>query len=187
MITPEQIGKHSIVNEHVQLGKGSKIWHFCNVYGTAEEPVIIGEDTQVGSYTQIKPHVRIGNHCRLQDHQSIPDEVTIDDFVFVAPCVTFTNDKYPDAIKTINRTYKILPTHVRSYVTIGAGAVILCGITIGEYAQIGMGAVVTKNVEPFAIVVGNPARKVGDIREERFRQQYAELLKTCRPEQLIMR
>ena len=162
----QNIEKPTYVNKYVHMGVGSKIWRYCNIYGTEEAPVLIGDETQIGSYCEIKPGVDIGSHCRLQSGIFIPDGVTIDDFVFIGPNVTFTNDKYPDIVKTENKIWDIKKTTIDKYVSIGAGSVINPGLTIKNYAQIGSGAVVTKDVDPFAIVVGNPAKKIGDIRKK---------------------
>jgi len=176
-MNPEQIVEPTYVNEHVQLGRCSRIWRFCNIYGTRDHPVIIGDNTQIGTGSEIKPNVKIGNNCRFQFGLFIPEQVTIDDFVFIGPRVTFTNDKYPDIAKTLSGIWTCLSTHIGHHVSIGAGVVILPGINVGEYVQIGGGSIVTKSIDPYSIVVGNPARKVGDIRDNKFRGYYEELLK----------
>ncbi len=172
----EQIIQPTYVNEYVQIGEKSKIWRFCNIYGTKEHPVIIGDNTQIGTSSEIKPNVKIGSNCRFQYGLFVPEGVTIDDFVFIGPRVTFTNDKYPDIEKTFNGKWICLQTRVESYVSIGAGVVILPGLRIGEYAQIGGGSIVTKDVEAYSIMLGNPARKFGDIRDEKFKKHYEKLL-----------
>jgi acetyltransferase-like isoleucine patch superfamily enzyme len=164
------------VNQYVKIGDNSKIWSNCNIYGSEKFPVIIGNNVNIGSFTEIKPNTIIGNCCRIQYGCFIPEGVIIEDSVFIGPRVTFTNDKFPDIVKTHRGTWKSLETLVKSYSSIGAGVVILPGITIYQAAQIGAGSVITKNVDPYAIVAGNPAKKVGDIRDEKFKNIYSELL-----------
>jgi len=167
-------GQFSIINEHVKVGTNSSIWHYCNLYGTKDKPIVIGKNTQIGSYTEIKPNVKIGDNCRLQSYIFIPDNISIEDFVFIGPRVAFMNDKAPSAKKTIECTYTILGTLVKEHATIGGGAIIGAGITIGKFALIGMGAVVIKDVPDYAVVVGNPARVIGDIRDQKYIQKYPE-------------
>ncbi len=169
------IGTSSIVKNST-LGNETKIWHYCNIYGTSEQLVTLGENTQIGSYTEIKPGVNIGNNCRIQSSVFIPEGVIIENFVFVGPKVVFTNDKYPSAVKTINKTWRLEATKVEEHATIGAHAVIGPGITVGKYAVIGMGSVVTKDVPAYALVFGNPAKIIGDIRDKKYMEKYSELL-----------
>lgn len=176
----EQLMQPTMVNDFVKLGKDSKIWRNCNVYGTNEEPVIIGENTQIGHGSEIKPGVIIGDNCRFQYGLFVPEGISFGDYVFVGPRVTFTNDKYPDIAKTLYQTWSIIKTHVSSFASIGGGAIILPGANIGLAAQIGGGSVVTKPIPEYKIVVGNPAKIVGDIRDQKvrsryFRSQYAAL------------
>jgi len=173
-----KIIKPTYVNDFVKIGKDSTIWRFCNVYGLKNNPVIIGDDVQIGGYTQIKPGVKIGPHCRIQDHVSIPEGVTLEEYIFIGPGVVFTNDKVPDISKTLAKDWSLLETLVLTHSSIGASSVILPGITIGQYAQVGSGAVVTKNVPNFAIVVGNPARQIADIRDFKYREKYKLLLQS---------
>lgn len=174
------IGKSSLVKNST-LGNETKIWHYCNIYGTPEQPVTIRENTQIGSYTEIKQGVNIGNNCRIQSSVFIPEGVFIEDFVFVGPKVVFTNDKYPSAVKTINKTWRLEATRVEEHATIGAHAVIGPGITVGKYAVIGMGSVVTKDVPAYAVVSGNPAKILGDLRDKKYAEKYSELVsnETC--------
>ena len=176
-MTIDKIVQPTYVNEFVQIGEGSKIWRFCNVYGTKEHPVIIGDDTQIGSFCEIKPEVFIGNHCRLQSYVFIPEGVLIKDKIFIGPRVTFTNDRYPDIEKTLNGKWNKTYTTVSSGASIGAGVVVNPGAHIGKCAIIGSGAVLIKEVPDYAIVVGNPGRIIGDIRDRKYREQYKELLK----------
>lgn len=170
------VGNHTLLNDYVSIGKGSKIWHFCNIYGTQEHPVVIGQNTQIGSHSEIKPGVSIGSNCRFQNGVFIPEGTSIDDFVFIGPHVTFTNDKYPDIEKTLKCTWKLSPVHVESYASLGAGVIVLPGVRIGRAAQIGSGSVVARNIEPYAVVAGNPARQIGDVHDNKYRERYAELI-----------
>lgn len=169
------IGTSSIVKNST-IGSETKIWHYCNIYGTPEQQIVVGENTQIGSYAEIKPGVNIGNNCRIQSSVFIPEGVIIGDFVFVGPKVVFTNDKYPSAVKTINKTWHLEATKVEEHATIGAHAVIGPGITVGKYAVIGMGSVVTKDVPAYAVVSGNPAKILGDLRDKKYAEKYSELL-----------
>ncbi len=171
-----KIGNFTIIGPYVHISEGSVVWHFANIYGQENKPVIIGENTQVGSYAQIKPDVKIGNNCRLQDHLSIPEGITIEDYVFVGPGVVFTNDKYPTIVSTLNSSWELEKTIIQSYSSIGAGSIIGPGITIGYKSIIGMGSVVTKDVPEKSIVVGNPAREIGKVDDEKFIKIYKELL-----------
>ncbi len=169
------IGTSSIVKNST-LGNETKIWHYCNIYGTLEQSISIGENTQIGSYSEIKHGVNIGNNCRIQSSVFIPEGVHIGDFVFIGPGVVFTNDKYPSAIKTIQKTWKLEKTRVEGHVTIGAHVVIGPGVALGKYSVIGMGSIVTKDVPAYAVVCGNPAKIVGDIRDKKYAENYSELL-----------
>ncbi|MDO8555687.1 MAG: acyltransferase [Nanoarchaeota archaeon] len=171
-----KVSATAIIGDHVSLGKDSRIWHQCIVYGSPERPVHIGENTQIGSQSHIKPGVTIGNKCRLQDGISIPDLVNIGNYVFVGPRVTFTNDQAPSVPKIFNHTYKELETQIKDYVMIGAGANINSGITLGEFSFIGLAAVVLRNVPAFAVVAGSPARIIGDIREDKYKKLFPELI-----------
>jgi len=117
----------------------------------------IGKGCKIGSYVYIEEDVSVGDNVKIKPHTFIPTGVTIEDDVFVGPGVIFTNDKYPRS----RGNWRLLRTVVRKGASIGAGAVILPGVTIGEHSMVGAGAVVTEDVEPYSIVTGNPARKVG--------------------------
>ena len=132
----------------------NKIWHphKSNIY----DNVKIGYNCNIGTLVEIRDNVIIGDNCKMQAFTFIPEGVRIGNSVFIGPHVCFTNDKYP----SVKGYGQFLETYVEDNVSIGAGAVILCGITIGEGAVIGAGSVVTHNISPFTKVVGNPAREI---------------------------
>jgi acetyltransferase-like isoleucine patch superfamily enzyme len=138
------------------IGKGTKVWINVQI----RENVVIGEDCIISKDVYIDHAVRIGNRCKVQNSVSVYNGVTIDDDVFVGPNVSFTNDKVPRAF---NADWKITPTFIETGASIGANSTIVCGVTIGEYAMVAAGSVVTKNVAPYTLVVGNPARPVAKI------------------------
>jgi UDP-2-acetamido-3-amino-2,3-dideoxy-glucuronate N-acetyltransferase len=139
-------------NTHV--GEGTQIWHFAHVM----EGAWIGNRCSIGQACYIGK-VRIGHGCRIQNHVSIFEGVTLEDDVFVGPSCVFTNVKHPRA--HVSRKDQYARTLVCKGATLGANSTIICGVTIGEYAMIGAGAVVTHDVPPFALVIGTPARRVG--------------------------
>jgi len=141
----------SAVVESENIGNGTKIWHFAHIREGAE----IGENCIIGKDVYIDADVYIGNNVKIQNFVSIYKGVKIEDDVFIGPSVTFTNDMFPRAF--IWSEEKIIRTLVRKGASIGANSVIVCGNTIGEYAMIGAGSVVTKNVAPYSLCFGNPA------------------------------
>ena len=151
----------------VRLGKNAVIYHpeLVNLYGCQ-----IGDGCRIGAFVEIRRGVRLGRNVKVQAFAFIPEGVTLQDGVFVGPHVCFTNDKYPRAVNPDGSLmeaddWEILPTLVKQGASIGANATIMCGTTIGEYAMVGAGAVVTGDVPAYAIVVGVPARVVGDVRD----------------------
>lgn len=146
----------AIVDKTAKIGKGTKIWHFVHVRENAE----IGKNCILGHSVYIDREVKIGNHVKLENRANIYKGVTIEDDAFIGPHVTFTNDPYPRSFST---NWKIVPTHVKKGASIGAGSIVLCGVTIGEYAMIGAGSVVTKDVPPHALTYGNPAKIKGFV------------------------
>lgn len=157
------VGKYTIIGEDVEIGEGSKIWHFCNLFGGK-----IGKNTQIGCFCEFKRGFEIGDDCRLQAYV-VGEDVKIGNKVFIGPQVVFVDDKYPTAEKTIKGTFKKELVIVEDDVTIGGNCVILPGIKIGQGAVIGAGSVVTKDVPAYAVVYGNPARVVGDVRDEKYK------------------
>jgi acetyltransferase-like isoleucine patch superfamily enzyme len=150
----------------VQLGANVVIYHpdLVNLYGCQ-----IGDSCKIGAFVEIRKQVRIGRNVKIQAFAFIPEGVTIEDGVFIGPHVCFTNDKYPRAVNPDGslmgaEDWMAFPTLVKQRASIGANATILCGITVGEYAMVGAGAVVTGDVPAYAIVTGVPARVVGDTR-----------------------
>lgn len=135
------------------IGDRTNVWQFCVVLPNA----IVGEDCNICSHCFIENDVYIGNNVTIKSGVQIWDGITIEDHVFIGPNVTFTNDKSP---RSKEYPDNFLKTIVKKSASIGANATILPGIIIGEYAMVGAGAVVTKNVKPYAIVVGNPAREI---------------------------
>ncbi|MGS1016287.1 acyltransferase [Allosphingosinicella humi] len=147
------------VHDAAKIGAGSKVWINVQI----REKAVIGSGCILSKDVYIDHGVRIGDNCKIQNSVSIYSGVTIEDDVFVGPNACFTNDKVPRAF---NSEWKITPTLVRKGASIGANATIVCGTVIGEYAMVAAGSVVTKNVESFTLVAGNPARPIGKIDKE---------------------
>lgn len=149
----------AIVDEGCQIGTGTKIWHFSHIMSGCT----IGEGCNIGQNVVISPDVVLGNGCKVQNNVSIYTGVICEDDVFLGPSMVFTNVTNPRS--AVNRKSEYRKTRVGRGATIGANATIVCGHDIGEYAFIGAGAVVTKTVKPYALVVGNPARQIGWMSE----------------------
>jgi len=145
----------AIVEDGAVLGAGCKVWHFSHVLAGSR----IGENCIFGQNVMVGPDVTIGSGCKVQNNVSIYKGVTLEDDVFCGPSCVFTNVLTPRAF--VERKDEFLATRVGKGATIGANAVIICGVTIGAYAMIGAGAVVTRDVRPHALVLGNPARQSG--------------------------
>lgn len=142
------------VSERARIGDGTKIWNLAQVREDCE----IGENCIISKNVYIDTKVVIGSRVKIQNNVNIYHGVEIEDDVFLGPSMTFTNDFYPRAF---NADWKITPTYVKHGASIGANATIVCGNTIGEYAMVGSGSVVTKDVPAHALVAGNPARQIG--------------------------
>jgi UDP-2-acetamido-3-amino-2,3-dideoxy-glucuronate N-acetyltransferase len=158
----------AIVDEGCSIGNETRIWHFSHVMSNCT----LGEKCNIGQNVVISPGVILGNNVKAQNNVSIYTGVTCDDDVFLGPSMVFTNVINPRS--AINRRDQYAKTHVGKGASIGANATIVCGHDIGEYAFIGAGAVVTKNVPAFALVVGNPARQVGWVGEYGHRLTFNE-------------
>jgi UDP-2-acetamido-3-amino-2,3-dideoxy-glucuronate N-acetyltransferase len=150
-----EIHESSYVDAGVEIGAGSRIWHFCHIL----PGVKLGREVIVGQNVMIGPDVSVGDRCKIQNNVSIYQGVTLEEGVFCGPSCVFTNVNNPRA--EIERKSEFRQTLVRRGTTIGANATILCGHTIGEYAFIAAGAVVTKDVPAFALMAGVPAKRVG--------------------------
>jgi UDP-2-acetamido-3-amino-2,3-dideoxy-glucuronate N-acetyltransferase len=145
----------AIIDEGCSIGSGTKIWHFSHVMPNCT----LGENCNLGQNVVISPQVVLGNNVKVQNNVSIYTGVICDDDVFLGPSMVFTNVINPRS--AVNRRDQYLKTHVGKGASIGANATIVCGHDIGEYAFIGAGAVVTKTVPAYALVIGNPARQTG--------------------------
>lgn len=144
------------VSSQSKIGKGTKVWINVQV----RENATIGDDCILSKDVYIDHGVAIGHRCKIQNSVSVYHGVNIDNDVFVGPNVSFTNDRVPRAF---NLDWKITSTKIEAGASIGANSTIVCGITIGEYAMVAAGSVVTKDVAPFTLVMGNPARQVAQI------------------------
>ena len=149
----------AIIDEGCDIGEGTKIWHFSHIMPNCQ----LGENCNIGQNVVISPEVILGKNVKVQNNVSIYTGVTCDDDVFLGPSMVFTNVINPRS--AVNRKSEYLKTHVGQGASIGANATIVCGHDIGAYAFIGAGAVVTKEVLPYALVVGNPARQMGWMSE----------------------
>ena len=149
----------AIIDEGCSIGKGTKIWHFSHIMTNS----IIGEDCNIGQNVVISPEVILGRNVKVQNNVSIYTGVVCDDDVFLGPSMVFTNVINPRSAVTRRKEYK--KTQVGKGASIGANSTIVCGNPIGPYAFIGAGAVVTKPVLPYSLVVGNPAKQIGWISE----------------------
>ncbi|MBM3847341.1 MAG: N-acetyltransferase [Verrucomicrobia bacterium] len=142
----------------VKMGKDVRVFAFVNLYGCE-----IGDETKIGTFVEIQKGAKIGKRCKISSHTFICEGVTIEDYVFVGHSVTFINDVMPlaanpDGSLQTEADWECKPTLVKKGASIGSGATLLCGITVGEGAIVGAGSVVTKDVPPYAVVAGNPAR-----------------------------
>jgi UDP-2-acetamido-3-amino-2,3-dideoxy-glucuronate N-acetyltransferase len=149
------VHESSYVDPGAIIGAGTKIWHFSHVMPGA----VIGEGCNLGQNVVVMPGTRIGNNVKIQNNVSIYEGVTLEDDVFCGPSCVFTNVLNPRS--HVSRKHEYQPTLVRRGATIGANATVVCGVTLGEYAFIGAGAVVTADVPPFALMLGVPARRTG--------------------------
>lgn len=160
------------VSEKAVIGKGTKIWNQAQVRNDA----VIGENCIISKNVYIDEHVMIGNRVKIQNNVNVYHGVTVEDDVFLGPSMTFTNDMFPRAF---NSEWEITETRVKKGASIGANSTIRCGITIGEYAMVGAGSVVTKDVPNYSLVVGNPAREIAKVCECGFKLDENFVCKKC--------
>ena len=153
------VHESSYVDNGVSIGNNSKIWHFSHIQNGSQ----IGENCSIGQNVNIGNNVIIGNGVKIQNNVSVYEGVELEDYVFCGPSMVFTNIKLPRSEFPQRGSEFYSKTIVKKSASIGANATIVCGVTIGEYALIGSGAVVTKDVPAFALVVGNPGRVVGEV------------------------
>ncbi len=149
----------AIVDAGAQIGEGSRVWHFVHVCGGAK----IGKGVSLGQNVFVGNKVTIGDHCKIQNNVSVYDNVHLEEGVFCGPSMVFTNVYNPRSL--IERKDQYLDTIVKKGATLGANCTIVCGVTIGEYAFVGAGAVVNKNVPAYALMVGVPAKQIGWMSE----------------------
>jgi len=149
----------AVIDEGVSIGKGTKIWHFSHIMTGS----VIGKNCNIGQNVVVSPGVKLGSNVKVQNNVSVYTGVICEDDVFLGPSVVFTNVVNPRS--AVNRKNQYAETLVEKGATIGANSTIVCGHTIGRFAFIGAGAVVTRDVKPYALVVGNPARQTGWMSE----------------------
>lgn len=166
----------ALVDEPCTIGEGTNIWHFCHVMAGS----IIGRNCNLGQNVVVSPGVVLGNQVKVQNNVSLYTGVVCEDNVFIGPSAVFTNVFNPRS--AISRKDQYKPTTIREGATIGANATIVCGIEIGNYAFIGAGSVVTKNVKPYALVMGNPARQTGWMSEHGHKLAFNPEGVACCPE-----
>ena len=152
------VSEYVSISPDVKLGQNVTLGKFLNLYGCS-----IGDDTKIGAFVEIQKNATIGSRCKISSHTFICEGVTIEDHAFVGHGVMFINDLYPRATAfngelQTEQDWKVEPTWVRKGASIGSGATILANVVIGEYAIVGAGSVVTRDVPPHAVVAGNPAR-----------------------------
>ena len=158
----------SYIDEGAVIGKGTKIWHFSHIMKNA----MLGENCNLGQNVLVSSDVKLGNNVKVQNNVSIYTGVICENDVFLGPSMVFTNITNPRS--QVIRKGQYEKTLVKKGASIGANATIVCGVTIGEFAFIGAGAVVTKNIKPYALVVGNPSRQIGWMSEYGHRLEFDE-------------
>lgn len=163
----------AVIDEGCQIGGGTKIWHFSHIM----EKSLMGENCNIGQNVVISPEVVLGQNVKIQNNVSVYSGVVCEDNVFLGPSVVFTNILNPRS--EVNRKGEYLKTLVKEGATIGANATILCGLTIGKYAFVGAGAVVTKSLLDYALVVGNPAKQTGWMSERGQKLEFENGLAIC--------
>lgn len=159
MPTQYYVHDSAIIDDGATIGEGSSVWHFCHLMATA----VIGDQCSLGQNVFVGSNVILGNNVKVQNNVSIYEGVICEDDVFLGPSMVFTNVTNPRS--TVNRKAEFKQTYVKQGASIGANATILCGVTIGKYALIGAGAVVTKDVKDYAVITGVPGVQVGWMSE----------------------
>ena len=168
------IHETAVIDEPCSIGVGSKVWHFSHIMKDA----VLGNDCNLGQNVVISPRVTLGNNVKVQNNVSIYTGVICEDDVFLGPSMVFTNIVNPRS--AVVRKDKYVKTLVQKGASIGANATVVCGNTIGSFAMVGAGAVITKDVSPYALVVGTPARQIGWVSEYGHRLEFDESGKaTC--------
>jgi len=168
----------AVIDAPCQIGKGTKIWHFSHIMSNSK----LGENCNLGQNVVVSPHVVLGQNVKVQNNVSIYTGVVCQDDVFIGPSVVFTNIINPRS--AINRRDQYVDTLIEKGASIGANATIICGNKIGSYAFIGAGTVVTKEVLPYALVIGNPAKQVGWVGEYGHRLEFqSNGIATCKESQ----
>ncbi len=153
------IHKSSYVDENVSIGADTKVWHFSHIQSGSK----IGQNCSIGQNVNIGNNVIIGNNVKIQNNVSVYEGVELEDYVFCGPSIVFTNIKTPRSEFPQRGSDFYTKTLVKKSASIGANATIVCGVTIGEYALIGSGSVITKDVPPYGLVFGNPGRVMGKV------------------------
>ncbi len=174
--TDHFVHESSIIDEGCRIGRGTKIWHFCHLLPNCE----LGENCNLGQNVMLGEGVVLGNNVKVQNNVSVYSGVTCEDDVFLGPSMVFTNVTNPRS--AVNRRGEYAKTTVRKGATIGANATVVCGNDIGRFAFIGAGAVVTKDVPDYALVMGNPARQSGWMSEYGHKLDFDENGKAICPE-----
>jgi len=151
------VHESSYIDDGARIGEGTKIWHFCHISGGCE----IGSNCSIGQNVYVARNVKIGNHVKIQNNVSVYEGVILEDYVFCGPSMVFTNVRTPRCAYPRNTSADYVKTLVKKNASIGANATIVCGVTIGEWAFVAAGAAVTKDVPPYALVAGVPARIIG--------------------------
>ena len=149
------IHETAVIDTGAQVGANSKVWHYCHLMGGS----VIGKDCSLGQNVFVASSVVLGDGCKIQNNVSLYEGVVCEEEVFLGPSCVFTNVKNPRS--SVNRRSEYLSTHVGKGATIGANATIVCGLSLGAYCFVGAGAVVTRDIPDFALVVGNPAHRIG--------------------------
>ena len=168
------IHETAVIDEPCSIGVGSKVWHFSHIMKDA----VLGNDCNLGQNVVISPRVTLGNNVKVQNYVSIYTGVICEDDVFLGPSMVFTNIVNPRS--AVVRKDKYVKTLVQKGASIGANATVICGNTIGSFAMVGAGAVITKDVSNYALVVGNPAKQIGWVSEYGHRLEFDESCKaTC--------